>query len=402
MSATGHRMGVAGACAVPHPLNAVMRRLLERVFEEFTPNARVLVAVGAATPFLVSYFVVHGLALRDEAIRQGLHAGPVLGLQALFVVCTAINLGIGVRLWPRRWLNEPADDITQLACLSIGLAYTLLCMLTGTFTSGTNLILVGVLAIGLLLFELRPMVVAYLVCATLIVCQDALVLAGWLPYAPALSSGVFEGGQPVWWFAWWRQYVLYAGWAVMIGLLLFLLAWLDHLHEKLTRLSYTDGLTGLANRRRFMDVLGAELARQARSGHELCLLLIDADHFKDINDRHGHHAGDAVLRELANILMASVRMPTDLPARLGGEEFAVILPDTRLDEARRVAERLREQVATHVFEDRDQRLRVTVSIGLVVARDVGLEALLQQADQALYRAKEAGRNRVVEASGGTP
>ena len=374
-----------------------MRRLLERIFEDFTPNARVLVAVGAATPFLVVYFVLHGLALADEEIRRGLHAGPVVGLQALFLLCSAINLGIGVKLWPRRWVNEPADDLTQLACLSIGLAFTLLCMLTGTFTSGTNLILVGVLAIGLLLFELRPMVVAYLVCATLLIGQDVAVIAGWLPYAPALSEGVFPGGKPTWWFGMWRQYVLYAGWTVMIGLLLFLLARLDHLHQNLTRLSYTDGLTGLANRRRFMDVLGTELTRQARHGHELCLLLIDVDHFKDVNDRHGHHAGDAVLCDLGRILMASVRTPTDLPARLGGEEFAVVLPDTRLDEARRVAERLREQVATHVFQEGEQRLRVTVSIGLVTARDVNLATLLQQADLALYRAKETGRNRVVEA-----
>lgn len=373
-----------------------MRRLLERIFEDFTPNARVLVAVGAATPFLVVYFVLHGLALADEEIRRGLHAGPVVGLQALFLLCSAINLGIGVKLWPRRWVNEPADDLTQLACLSIGLAFTLLCMLTGTFTSGTNLILVGVLAIGLLLFELRPMVVAYLVCAAVLIGQDVAVIAGWLPYAPALSEGVFPGGKPTWWFGMWRQYVLYAGWTVMIGLLLFLLARLDHLHQNLTRLSYTDGLTGLANRRRFMDVLGTELARQARHGHELCLLLIDVDHFKDVNDRHGHHAGDAVLCDLGRILMASVRTPTDLPARLGGEEFAVVLPDTRLDEARRVAERLREQVATHVFQEGEQRLRVTVSIGLVTARDVNLATLLQQADLALYRAKETGRNRVVE------
>ena len=80
----------------------------------------------------------------------------------------------------------------------------------------------------------------------------------------------------------------------------------------------------------------------------------------------------------------------------------MVLPDTRPDEARRVAERLREQVATHVFEDRDQRVRATVSIGLVAARNVGLEVLLQQADLALYRAKETGRNRVVEADGGAP
>lgn len=377
-----------------------MRRHLDRIFDEFTPNARVLAAIWSSTPFFLLYLAVHGCALASAEVRPGLNVGAMIGLQALLVLCTVINVAIGARLWPRCWQDEPADDEALLVCLNIGLAFTALAICAGTFTAGTNLILVGVLTIGLMLFELRPMVIAYVVCVGLMLVHELAVLLGAATYAPALSAGVFADGRATWWFTAWRQYVLYVGAVVLIWLLLMLFARLDRLHIKLTHLSYADGLTGLANRRRFMEVLEAELVRQARSGHELCLLLIDADHFKDINDHHGHHAGDAVLRELATILMASVRAPADLSARLGGEEFAVILPDTRLDEARRVAERLREQVATHVFEDRQTRLRVTISVGLVAARGLNLGTLLQRADEALYRAKQTGRNRVVEASWG--
>lgn len=379
-----------------------MRRQLERILDDFTPNARVLAAIWSSTPFFLIYLTVHAFALATPEIRQGLNVGAMIGLQAVLALGTVLNVVIGVRLWPRRWLDEPADDATLQVCLVIGLAFTTLAVLAGTFTAGTNLILVGVLFIGLMLFELRPMVIAYVVCVGVMLVYEVAVLLHGVPYAPALSEGVFVGGQATWWFTAWRSYVLYIGSAAIIGLLLLLFARLDRLHAKLTELSYTDGLTGLANRRRFMEVLEAELARQARTGNDLCLLLIDADHFKEVNDHHGHHAGDAVLRQLAAILLASVRAPADLPVRLGGEEFAVILPDTRIDEARRVAERVREQVASHVFEDRDTRVRVTISVGLVAARGQPIGALLQQADDALYRAKQAGRNRVVEASGGGP
>lgn len=375
-----------------------MRRHLDRIIDDFPPNARVLAAIWSSTPFFFVYLAMHGAALASSEIRQGLNVGAVIALQLLLTLSTVINVVVGFRLWPRCWQDEPADGLSQLVCLNIGLAFTVLAICAGAFTAGASLILVGVLAVGLMLFELRPMVVAYLVCVGLMLLHDAAVLWGAASYAPALGAGVFVDGQAAWWFTAWRQYVLYVGALALVAWLLLLFARLDRLHLKLTQLSYTDGLTGLANRRRFMEVLEAELVRQVRSGHELCLLLIDVDHFKDINDRHGHHAGDAVLRELAGLFMASVRAPADLPARLGGEEFAIVLPDTRLDEARRVAERLREQVATHVFEDGDTRLRVSVSIGLVAARGLNLGTLLQRADEALYRAKHTGRNRVVEAA----
>lgn len=372
-----------------------MRRYFERIFEKLTPNVRVLVAVCASTPFLSMILVGHGLALGDPEIRQGLHVGPMIALQALLAVCIGVNLFLGASLWPKRWSDEPADGKTMLACLSIGVAYSGISVQSGTFTTGVSIIIAGVLAIGLLLFEWRPMMVAYIVCALLTSGHEVLVHLGWLSYAPALNSGAFIDGQPTWWFMLWRQFMLYVGWAVVTALLLLLLARLDHLNAKLTSMSYTDGLTGLANRRRFMEVLDAELTRQDRSGNDLSLLLIDVDRFKEVNDQHGHHVGDAVLCTLASILLASVRVPLDLPCRLGGEEFAVILPNARHDEAMRVAERLREQVASHAFSDRDVNLRVTISIGLVSARDMRRSELLKRADEALYEAKQAGRNRVV-------
>lgn len=375
-----------------------MRRHLARFIDELTPNARLLLAIGVATPFFVIDLIAHGHALASPAIRSGLNVGAMWVLQAVLGLAAAINVAVACCLWPRRRSRDkaPAPALVWLVCLAVGLGFTALCVMAGTFTTGANLVLAGVLVVGLMLFELRPVLVSYLVSVGVMLGHDVAVSLGWLPYAPALSPQAFAGGQAPTWFVHWRLFVFYASWVVLLGLLLFLFARLDHLHDKLVRLSCTDALTGLANRRRFMAALEAELTRQARSGGELCLMLIDADHFKDINDQHGHPTGDAVLRQIALILMRSVRAPADVPARLGGEEFAVILPEARLDEARRVAERLREQVAAHVFEDGAVRLHASVSIGLVAARGLTLQALLQQADAALYLAKRRGRNRVAE------
>ena len=126
-----------------------MRRHLDRIFDDFTPNARVLAAIWSSTPFFLIYLGVHVYALVSTEIRAGINVGPLIGLQVLLVLCTAINLGLGFRLWPRCWLDEPADDASVLVCLNIGLAFTALAIGSGTFTAGTNLILVGVLAIGL-------------------------------------------------------------------------------------------------------------------------------------------------------------------------------------------------------------------------------------------------------------
>lgn len=169
------------------------------------------------------------------------------------------------------------------------------------------------------------------------------------------------------------------------------------LHEETERLATTDGLTGLLNRRTFNTVLDRRFREADRYRRPLSLLLLDIDHFKKVNDTHGHPAGDAVLRGVARIAQRCAR-ETDAVARYGGEELALILPETDADGARAVAERIRKAVEAAQHPTEQGAVRVTVSIG-VATQGPSPEEMVEGADKALYRAKQGGRNRVEEARG---
>ena len=173
------------------------------------------------------------------------------------------------------------------------------------------------------------------------------------------------------------------------------------LYEEATRLSITDGLTGLWNRRLFDLRLSEELQRAIRFQEPFGVLLIDLDYFKAVNDRHGHQAGDAVLIELARRLTDATR-EVDVVTRFGGEEFALILPKTPVPGTMRLAVKIREVVAAEPFMAGSTSIPVTVSVGAAAYPDHGLSApeLIAAADAALYRAKEGGRDRVEEAEPG--
>jgi diguanylate cyclase (GGDEF)-like protein/PAS domain S-box-containing protein len=169
------------------------------------------------------------------------------------------------------------------------------------------------------------------------------------------------------------------------------------LEETLQRMSRTDALTNLANRRAFGEVLQREANRARRSGQTLSLLMLDVDYFKRYNDTYGHQAGDQALQRVAGVLTASARRGGDLSARYGGEEFAMILADTDLDAAEAVAETVRGGVSAQCIphESSDTAGHVTVSIGTAtMASDASFDPaeLIKLADTALYRAKAAGRN----------
>jgi diguanylate cyclase (GGDEF)-like protein len=169
---------------------------------------------------------------------------------------------------------------------------------------------------------------------------------------------------------------------------------------KLAHLSQTDALTGLPNRRRFDEVFTRAWKSMRRTGKPLSLLLVDADHFKRYNDRYGHMIGDTVLKGLGHCLADSVPRPNDLVARIGGEEFALLLPDTGEAEALRIAENVHTRIARLAVEASGIPAgTVTVSIGLAGAKDGDGEAaeLYQRADEALYAAKAGGRNRTERA-----
>ncbi len=178
---------------------------------------------------------------------------------------------------------------------------------------------------------------------------------------------------------------------------------LKALSDALRRAALVDGLTGIANRRRFDEQLQTECDRSMRSGDPLSLLMIDVDHFKRYNDHYGHPAGDSCLRAVASAIQGLPNRPADQVARYGGEEFAMLLPDTELAGAAHLAQRVVETVAALriVHEGSPLNLVVTVSVGVATAHShvdganipASAQALLGAADQALYAAKAAGRGR---------
>jgi two-component system cell cycle response regulator len=168
-------------------------------------------------------------------------------------------------------------------------------------------------------------------------------------------------------------------------------------HEEIYRLTIVDALTEIHNKRYLMEFLDRELARSARYHRPLTLILFDIDLFKAINDVFGHLGGDYALRELAASVKAVVRRE-ELFARYGGEEFAIVLPESTLEGAMHLSERIRSMIENHDFEFEDKSFHLTVSLGIATTSgDEGLTPieLLRQADEKLYQAKRAGRNRVM-------
>jgi len=166
-------------------------------------------------------------------------------------------------------------------------------------------------------------------------------------------------------------------------------------HEEIYNMTISDGLTQIANKRHFMENLEREFARAQRYGRQLALLMLDLDHFKRINDDLGHLTGDYVLKEFASAVRALLQ-PEQLFARYGGEEFVIIMPESAIEEARQLCNKLRDRVRGHSFEFERQRIIVTFSAGVGVVGPGMLEPcdLVKEADANLYEAKRLGRDRV--------
>jgi diguanylate cyclase (GGDEF)-like protein len=170
------------------------------------------------------------------------------------------------------------------------------------------------------------------------------------------------------------------------------------LHFQIRRQAVTDELTGLANHGRFQQLLGAEAEQVRRYHHPLGLIMLDVDDFKAINDTYGHLQGDVVLRAVARVVRDNSR-EADTPARYGGEEMALILPHTDLEGAYAIAERMRAAIEALCIPriGGEGSLRATASVGVAATRDGTREALIADADAALYEAKRQGKNRTIRA-----
>lgn len=168
---------------------------------------------------------------------------------------------------------------------------------------------------------------------------------------------------------------------------------LQQREAQITALSLTDPLTGVGNRRRLEESLAREIGRAERVGGKLCMVMADLDHFKRVNDVHGHEAGDKVLAAFGNLLHLQTR-PTDIVTRFGGEEFVVLMPHTSLEQALVVAERVRAALAEMLIEPLPTAVTTSCGVAELAAGEQG-DALLRRVDKALYEAKTSGRNRVV-------
>jgi diguanylate cyclase (GGDEF)-like protein len=176
---------------------------------------------------------------------------------------------------------------------------------------------------------------------------------------------------------------------------------LEEANRKILYLSQRDALTGCFNRGYMNDQLPREIRRAIRYRRALSIALCDLDHFKSINDSYGHQCGDRILKDFVESLNELVRTDSDWLARYGGEEFLLVLPETALENAERLAERLRAHIAGKSFAWQEEAIPITASFGVVgfsagqLTKNLRAEALLNRADEYLYRAKQQGRNRVV-------
>ena len=297
-------------------------------------------------------------------------------------------------LWLRlRWPRLLAYQHVSVQFYAISMAYWGYEIGTQSFVNGV--VMLSAPMVGLIILDRRVVLFGFASGLCIVIAAAFASALGYLPYAPALVPSSNSSSSLFWLLSTW--YFAAAHIVVIIGLTDQILnSWRQREHD-VRLLSRTDSLTGLHNRRHILDMLDIELARSERKGWPLTVIMMDLDYFKQINDSYGHLTGDRVLRAVADLLLATLRQH-DAVGRYGGEEFIMLLTDTSVEGARRLAERCRERLAaTSITVANGHELAISGSFGLACTeQNPGGDAdlLIQQADAALYRAKAGGRNRV--------
>ncbi len=270
----------------------------------------------------------------------------------------------------------------------------------GPFTSPFIMLFLLAAVFGFIVFPLRPVVLSLGTFTALLVTSTIAERLGFIPYAPLIADNPLEAGRPhTSWILSLGVLPLLAS-ALVLGLFAYVVAQLRDREQRLKEMVKTDYLTGVENRRSFMDRAETEFARARRFKKPLAVVMLDVDHFKHVNDSYGHGTGDEVLKVVARILAAEVRRH-DVIARYGGEEFALLLAETDEAQARIMAERCRQTIESARLAMGGAAIKVTASVGIAAypREDVSrIEQLIELADKALYQAKESGRNRTVSAA----
>lgn len=372
-----------------------MLQTIRNFLTHATPTQRCILVVGLNTPFLLAFMAAQSVGLFVEEWRTLLV--PKFMILGNFVLGGALILEwiLVAFLWRRRHDPAPRPKSYVFLAIVVGIAFAYEAFLGGNLTFPTNMVIVGIIPIGLLIMNIRSVAWGVAVGLTFYWANDLAIYTGLIDYAPGYSPHAFDHGEHHFMAELFRTGVLYTS-VLAYGMIAWiLLDQYDYHRNTLTRLSKLDSLTGLSNRRYFFQRLAEECERQKRTRQPLCLVMLDADHFKRINDTYGHLMGDAVLRGIADVLSRHMRVPGDLPARVGGEEFAIMLPETNLDGALKVCRRVEKSLQTLPFFCSGKSFTVTLSMGVVESRDLLPENLMHYVDANLYKAKAQGRDTVV-------
>ena len=356
---------------------------------------RGLLPLGLGLPLFVQVLCWYQYVLarpdRDALVNTGF-ASQAMSLIWLMIGISMMLLAIG---WSIRKRYPDAAWFQYVTTMFYALAMTYLSWSVGTMTLMTGVVMLGAPVAGFILLERGPVLLAFLTAFGLSVVLSVASARGLVPYAPLVVPPTTPEATMFW--------TLSAYFLSMIPIVVLIVladralsSWRQR-EAGIHAISRTDALTGIHNRRSILELLDKEIARTRRHGPPLAVVILDLDHFKSINDTRGHPTGDRVLQHTAAVLQQSMRQ-CDAIGRYGGEEFLLLLPDTSLEGAKVLAERCRERLAAEVIaDDQGQPFNISGSFGLACNEhcyELGATVLIKAADEALYRDKHAGRNRV--------
>ncbi len=354
-----------------------------------------LVATGFTLPLNLIFFVMPLIAKLQPQWAAIYNWQAVPYVQALLLGVCLVQFAIILYSWNHRSSTEEHFQLSVITVAVLFLGLFTLCCGYEYRDSPLMMLCLSLLVLVRALFQKRIFIPTISIFALIYVLYEIGFWTGAIPTAILLNAPIYVGEQlQPWWEFWLR--VIYVLVTVPTALLFFVMGYfMIREKQQLEHLVATDSLTGLANRSRFMKSLEFESKRQQRKHKKLCVLMCDVDHFKQVNDTWGHPAGDQVLEGVGRVMQKCVRANTDLVARVGGEEFVVLLPDMALMQAKLVAESIRKSVEEQVFESSGQSFQVSLSIGVAQIENGDGDTGIKVADKLLYCAKAIGRNCVV-------
>lgn len=367
---------------------------------DWSPVDKSLLALMLVLPLYVSYEAWALFVLGHEQLHVYVDVDYLRRQQPVFIGLVVVTLllmlaGRLLRCW------GPANRVFPfVATLYYSLSMCYFGFMAGSMSLVAGLVLAGAPLVGFILFDRHVIYISFSAAVLAIIYLSDSAVAGTLPYAPGFRHAMPSAGEAG---RFWLYCMYFFAAPIIISIVLvgdFAMTRWRRREMEVRLLSMTDPLTGVSNRRSITNFLEQEVARCRRGGLALAVIMVDLDHFKQINDQHGHSMGDHVLVQTARVLDECLR-ETDAVGRWGGEEFVLVLTGTSGDGAWSMAERCRQRIeALTLRAGNGSELKVTGSFGVYCnERDPGLDtdSLMRLADDALYKAKELGRNRVMAA-----